>query len=419
MKVIRQSRCFFCALKQDLHPQVPRLRRRFHASPAVLVDDSKPQSDAERQQPVRKLDDIQTRHKPVAATPAPVPSTSNEYADRYYPAEEDTKITKDEIEQYTPQQQEAIRAAQSTLPDDYQQQTNLRSDPWRMRYVDHFTEINPILDKPVKKPWSNIDEDSQLKTDEEDDEELMGLMEKVAPQSEADAIKTLENFMDNYRVTTGSEKHEREPVSAMAPLIPTMVPEALQQEQTQPDQKKDNGSPSSAGQELNPSLVRLMKATGYTEAGLRDIRVKTIIQHFVTNQTRLGKIQKSYTLAVAGNGRGLVGIGEGKSESMAEALEQARYRAIRNMQPILRYENRTIFGDVKGFGIRCQAYIYEICKAAGIADMAARVTRARNPMNTVKAAMKALHSQRDPEEVAKGRGRKMVDVRKVYYAGNV
>lgn len=40
-------------------------------------------------------------------------------------------------------------------------------------------------------------------------------------------------------------------------------------------------------------------------------------------------------------------------------------------------------------------------------------------MNTVKAAYEALMSQRDPEEVARARGRKMVDVRKVYYAGKV
>lgn len=60
-----------------------------------------------------------------------------------------------------------------------------------------------------------------------------------------------------------------------------------------------------------------------------------------------------------------------------------------------------------------------MCRAAGISDLAARVTRARNPMNTVKAAYKAMLSQKDPEEVAKGRGKKMVDVRKVYYAGNV
>lgn len=40
-------------------------------------------------------------------------------------------------------------------------------------------------------------------------------------------------------------------------------------------------------------------------------------------------------------------------------------------------------------------------------------------MNVVKAAFEALQSQRLPEDVARARGRKMVDVRKVYYQGQV
>lgn len=39
-------------------------------------------------------------------------------------------------------------------------------------------------------------------------------------------------------------------------------------------------------------------------------------------------------------------------------------------------------------------------------------------MNTVKAAYDAIMSQRNPEDVARARGKKMVDVRKVYYAGS-
>ncbi len=40
-------------------------------------------------------------------------------------------------------------------------------------------------------------------------------------------------------------------------------------------------------------------------------------------------------------------------------------------------------------------------------------------MNSVKACYQALLSQRNPEEIAMGRGKKMVDVRKVYYGGAV
>lgn len=70
-----------------------------------------------------------------------------------------------------------------------------------------------------------------------------------------------------------------------------------------------------------------------------------------------------------------------------------------------------------GFGLRCQHLIFEMCRAAGIHDIAARVNRSRNPMNTVKAAYEALMSQRNPEDIARARGKKMVDVRGVYYSG--
>ena len=73
--------------------------------------------------------------------------------------------------------------------------------------------------------------------------------------------------------------------------------------------------------------------------------------------------------------------------------------------------------NTTGFGIRCQSKIYEMCKCAGISDLAARTPRSRNPMNTIKATFEALMSQRLPEEEAKARGRKLVDVRKVYYSG--
>jgi small subunit ribosomal protein S5 len=74
---------------------------------------------------------------------------------------------------------------------------------------------------------------------------------------------------------------------------------------------------------------------------------------------------------------------------------------------------------VIGFGLRCQSLIFEMGRAAGIHDLAARVPRGRNKMNVVKATYKALMSQKLPEDIARGRGKKLVDVRKVYYGGSV
>lgn len=60
-----------------------------------------------------------------------------------------------------------------------------------------------------------------------------------------------------------------------------------------------------------------------------------------------------------------------------------------------------------------------MCRAAGIHDLACKIPRSRNPMNSVKATYQALLNQPDPEAMAMGRGKKLVDVRKVYYGGNV
>lgn len=60
-----------------------------------------------------------------------------------------------------------------------------------------------------------------------------------------------------------------------------------------------------------------------------------------------------------------------------------------------------------------------MARLAGIKDLQVRVTRSRNPMNVIKTFMMALQKQRLPEEIARGRGKKLVDVRNVYYSGRI
>ncbi|KAF2861710.1 hypothetical protein K470DRAFT_229741, partial [Piedraia hortae CBS 480.64] len=182
------------------------------------------------------------------------------------------------------------------------------------------------------------------------------------------------------------------------------------------------------------SYQRLSQMTGMSLDEIKNIRVKNVVCHRVANQTHMGKIRQMYFLSIAGNQNGMVGIGEGKAQEMTDGHRQATINAIRNMRPVARYESRTVYGQPEakvsgtvvqlfarppGFGIRCQPLIFELARAAGITDLAARTPRSRNKMNVVKAALKALTDQRLPEDVARSRGRKMVDVRRVYYAGAV
>lgn len=104
----------------------------------------------------------------------------------------------------------------------------------------------------------------------------------------------------------------------------------------------DEDDPTTAG------LLRLSLQTGYSQEELKKFKVKRLVQHRVVNQTRMGKIQSIYCLSIAGNGNGLLGIGEGKSAEPEDSRRQAMLNALRNMKPIHRYEGRTIYGEVHG-----------------------------------------------------------------------
>jgi len=102
-----------------------------------------------------------------------------------------------------------------------------------------------------------------------------------------------------------------------------------------------------AKDEADPHMLRLCQQTGFTKEDIRRIRIKNLVSHRVVNQTRMGKIQSLYFLTIAGNQEGMLGIGEGKAAEDEDGRRQAMMNAIRNMKPIPRYEERTIFGDVE------------------------------------------------------------------------
>ncbi|KAL7266381.1 28S ribosomal protein S5, mitochondrial [Rhizina undulata] len=267
---------------------------------------------------------------------------------------------------YSPAQVKALLAGEQSInPEDFENRVErMHNDPFAMKYLDDLSSYDPLLDFPMgKTPY------------------VTGHPEQPLPKIDDPNLK---------------------------------FPEA---------------------DEASEFRIRdLARITGFSPTQLKNVRTRVMVTHSVTNQTRMGKIRKIYALVVAGNQDGLLGIGEGKSAEGEDAIRQANYMAIRNMEPIPRFEGRTIHGDVEvkfgavelklmarppGFGVRCSNYIFEMCRCLGIHDLSARVTRSRNPMNTIKATMMALKGQKLPETIARGRGRKLVDVRKVYYSGHM
>ena len=249
---------------------------------------------------------------------------------------------------YSAAQMKAIDAAEATIDKgEMARQFRPREDPLKFNYLDDFSVIEPGIDRHVRAPESNTDYNFKLKS-EDDFVEDFGRFFAELPEGAtgADYVK----FAESLRLTHGKEENELNPHSALVPDLfgPGETIDEPRVEEKKSAAEKGEKERSLAAEELTDALKSLLLATGYTSQQIAGFRCKTLVSHGVVNQTRLGKVRRAYRLSIAGNGNGMLGIGEAKSDEPSDAKTQSQYRAIRNMQPISRYENRTIFGDVKG-----------------------------------------------------------------------
>ncbi|KAI9332343.1 ribosomal protein S5, C-terminal domain-containing protein [Obelidium mucronatum] len=154
----------------------------------------------------------------------------------------------------------------------------------------------------------------------------------------------------------------------------------------------------------------------------------------VARSTKGGKVRSLAALVVVGNGNGVGGFGEGRAVDSAQAVAKATAAATKNMMPVSRFQQRTVFGDIvhrfnqsrfdiktapPGFGIVANNPIHEICRCVGIRDLSAKVRGSQNPLNVVKGMFEALQLQKTPVEISQARGRKLVDIADAYYGGKV
>ena len=232
---------------------------------------------------------------------------------------------------YSPEQIASIEAGEAAVdPEDLKSQAVMREDSMALQYFDDLSSIHPVVDKPVRAPEENYDTNMRFKNDDELLDDVVAKFMEGSPEEPemTDWIK----FQEDQRLTVGKEEAERNPRSYLAPELPVM----------------ESMTKGAKSEEIEPAVQRLMRQTGYSDLEIKRFRTKVLVSHRVVNQTRMGKQGRQYFLCVAGNSRGLLGIGEGKSAEPEDARRMATLAAIRNMQPIPRYEERTIYGDVKG-----------------------------------------------------------------------
>ncbi|WP_342262148.1 30S ribosomal protein S5 [Alphaproteobacteria bacterium endosymbiont of Tiliacea citrago] len=147
-----------------------------------------------------------------------------------------------------------------------------------------------------------------------------------------------------------------------------------------------------------------------------------IVAHFVSMRrvARVnsgGKTFRSSVLVVVGDEKGRVGYGLGKSSEVPESVKKATRSGTKRMIKVSLFEGRTLYYDVKakfcqslvyirkaraGTGIVAGGAARYVFEALGVKDVVCKVL-GNNPINNVRAIMKALSSIKTPKEIARRR----------------
>jgi len=156
-----------------------------------------------------------------------------------------------------------------------------------------------------------------------------------------------------------------------------------------------------------------------------DIKERLVAINRITKVVKGGRRFGFSALVVVGNQKGSIGIGQGKSKQVPDAIKKATEVAKRNQVQIQLKEGRTLHHDVKGrngsgkvfmrtapagTGIIAGGPVRSVCEVLGIQDIVAKSLGSSNPHNVLKACIKGLRSQTSPKLLASIRGKKISEI---------
>tara|TARA_B100000029_G_C17553754_1_gene951015 strand:+ start:357 stop:854 length:498 start_codon:yes stop_codon:yes gene_type:complete len=158
-----------------------------------------------------------------------------------------------------------------------------------------------------------------------------------------------------------------------------------------------------------------------------EIKDKLVSVNRITKVVKGGRRFAFSALVVAGNYSGSVGVGYAKAKQVPDAIKKATQSAKNNMFKIPLREGRTLHHDIlskdgagkvllrtapSGTGIIAGGPIRAICEVVGIKDVVAKSLGSSNPINVLRACIKALKNQNSPKNIASLRGIKINEVTK-------
>jgi len=155
-----------------------------------------------------------------------------------------------------------------------------------------------------------------------------------------------------------------------------------------------------------------------------NLQEKLISVNRVAKVVKGGRIFSFAALTVVGDGDGRIGIGQGKAREVPVAVQKAMDDARRNMVRVslkggtIHYPVSGYHGAAKvimrpaseGTGIIAGGAMRAVCEVVGLNNVLAKCLGSRNPINVVRATIKALQSISNPAEIAAKRGKKVEEL---------
>jgi small subunit ribosomal protein S5 len=161
------------------------------------------------------------------------------------------------------------------------------------------------------------------------------------------------------------------------------------------------------------------KAKAGAEGDEPEFKDQVISIRRVTKVVKGGKNLSFSALVAVGNERGKVGIGKGKAREVPQAIAKAVQDAKKNMIDVPLAETtiphliKGIDGAgvvilrpaSKGTGVIAGGAVRVIMQLAGIRDILTKSIRSSNPISVANATIEALKRIKNPDSVAKMRGK--------------
>jgi small subunit ribosomal protein S5 len=165
-----------------------------------------------------------------------------------------------------------------------------------------------------------------------------------------------------------------------------------------------------------------------------DLEPREELDERVVSIARVAKVIKGgrrfafRVVVVAGDNRGNVGVGIGKSRGVPEAIRKATERARRAMHPVtlsgttIPHEITIKYGGSRillkpaspGTGVIAGGGVRAVLEAAGVRDILTKSLGSSNQLNMIRATLIGLETMKDPETLAKIRGKSVEEVQPVW-----